>query len=375
MKRFSRIVIGDGWAATATVGILLKQNQSVLWASGTGSRMIAPLPTLEWGKGVSVWQYLANLYGVETGDPRTGSFLREFRNKSFREALWTKAPTPEARKEVRDECVWLPESRIAPAFETRFERSLVEIEEELRAKIISEIGANRIEGLPLSEVKVEEGIRVEMGSGEIFQCEQLIYADRLGGLAGVKGMSRGVHHWRGRNPNGIVQAIFEHESPVGSGMSEGFFGAIHKEAGEEIQRSVWGHFYSHGNKSVWSACLGSDEAEDNHEIAKKFRRIKQALEKMFADQKFLESIKKETVRFQEGVLFGLGAPLTSPFYFDSSKNIAMLSDGYGPSYSFEQVGSLFDLNLAQTEIDTQSGQNPEISSDAPQDLAERLIEA
>ena len=65
--------------------------------------MSSALPSLETGPGVELWQRLARGFGVETGEAFSGSFLREFRNKAFREPVWTKAPTPEARKEVLKE--------------------------------------------------------------------------------------------------------------------------------------------------------------------------------------------------------------------------------------------------------------------------------
>src|SRR5690606_533582 len=119
------------------------------WIVGTGARVLAPLPSLEFGPGVKGWSELCARLGIEAGEPRTGSYLREFRNKSFRLPAWTKAPTPEARRDVRDELLWGPERRFAGAFEARFENlSLLEIEEEVRRLVLGMPGIRRLEKLP-----------------------------------------------------------------------------------------------------------------------------------------------------------------------------------------------------------------------------------
>lgn len=86
------VVVGDGWAALGAVGFLAQAGVQVYWIAGTGARVLAPLPTMEQGPGVLVWKELAAKLGVPCGEPETGSYLREFRNKAFREVSWTKAP-------------------------------------------------------------------------------------------------------------------------------------------------------------------------------------------------------------------------------------------------------------------------------------------
>src|SRR4051812_34419585 len=96
----SVIVVGEGWAAAAAAGWFASQGEQVRWISGTGSRLLAPLPFFAASPGVAVWAKIASALGIETGEPRKGSFLREFRNKGFRAASWTQAPTPGDREEV-----------------------------------------------------------------------------------------------------------------------------------------------------------------------------------------------------------------------------------------------------------------------------------
>src|SRR4051794_21271833 len=94
------VVIGDGWSALGAVGFLVLAQRQVVWIAGTGTRILPPLASLEWGPGVKAWAELASKLGVECGECHQGHFLREFRNKAFR------APVPE-------KVLWTPESRLA----------------------------------------------------------------------------------------------------------------------------------------------------------------------------------------------------------------------------------------------------------------------
>src|SRR4051812_22591674 len=105
------VVIGDGWAALGAVGFLALKDIPLVWISGTGAQIFSPLACLESGPGVKVWEDLCHKMGVDCGEPQQGSFIREFRNKAFREPAWTKAPTLETRLEVRNEELWAPERR------------------------------------------------------------------------------------------------------------------------------------------------------------------------------------------------------------------------------------------------------------------------
>src|SRR4051794_3015713 len=116
------IVIGNGWAALATVGLLSKREDapSLVWLTGTGSRLLPPLPTLDASfesRSTAVLGKACADLGVESGRALFGSFLREFRNKAFRPAAWTKAPTPAERTEVRNELLWGPEHSLVSVFE------------------------------------------------------------------------------------------------------------------------------------------------------------------------------------------------------------------------------------------------------------------
>jgi hypothetical protein len=364
MSSKSIIVVGDGWAALGAVGFLASAGIDVCWIAGSGARMLAPLACLERGPGVGIWAELSQKLGIECGELKEGSFIREFRNKAFREPGWTKAPTPESRKEVRDELLWEPERRFIGAFDVRWSRSLGEIEEDFRRVLLSGIFPNlkRIEGVPITGLKKEDDAiqGVILGSGAYVECSQLIYADRWSLLPGIEGMPKFLPFLRNREPIGVLQAMFEHEPPTGSGTLESFYASVHRESGEDIERHVWGYFFSAGNRSVWTLCLSAEQGEDNHEITKKLRRLKNALDKVFAGSGLLpegkdfgSTVVEERVRFVEEVIFAQGTPPEEPFQVPQLAGALFLTDGYGPYWALNQVGSALGIQAkgsgSQTE--------------------------
>jgi hypothetical protein len=363
----NHIVIGEGWAALATVGFLVQAQKPVVWIAHTRARAFCGLPSLERGPGVELWQRLAKGFGIELGAWSEGSFLREFRNKAFREPAWTKAPTPEARAEVLAESLWAPERTLVPLWESRFESSPNEIEEKIRALLTgdSEEGIQwrelirRIDEVPVGAFKTE-GDRVTavvLGSGEEIACEDVFYADRWDALPRIQGLPKNLPFIRGREPASLLQAVFGHETAVVQGLNEGFFGALHKESGEEFERHVWGHFSSDGMRSYWTLCLTGDEVEDNHQIAKKLRRMKTALDKMFTGSswlpegrpEFMTNVVGEAVRFHEAVIFAGGEPVNEPVLLPSLQGACFLTDAYGLSCALRQVASALALSEAVVE--------------------------
>ncbi|MDR3606864.1 MAG: hypothetical protein P4M08_05720 [Oligoflexia bacterium] len=358
------VVIGDGWAAMSSVAFLAAADQPVTWVTATGARLLAPLPSLDAANdGAKTWELLAKLYSLDAGELIQGNFLREFRNKAFREAAWTKAPTPEARKDVRDELLGENESFLAPLFEARLPLTPAEIEEKVRVILAerSEL-VRRIEGVPVQEVGVESGAVsfIRLASGETLKCERVIYADRWDQLARIEGLPKGITFHRKRYPVGVLQAEFEHEQPVPAGIQEGFFGALHKETGETHERHVWGFFTTDGKKSVWSLCISSEEGEENHTIAKRLRRMKGALDKMFSGSgwlpegkaEYLSNIASERVRFEEAILYTAGEAPQKPLSLPGVSGLNFLTDGYGPTEALRQVASL--LQPAEAGADAQA---------------------
>jgi hypothetical protein len=352
------VVVGNGWAALGLVGLLSSnkelQNNPIVWLTGTGGRIISPLPSLEASAessatgGAETWARLFAELGIEAGALRTGSFLREYRNKAFREPAWSRAPTPETRREVLEEYLWQPEWQLVPVFETRFALSLGELEGQLRERLAEESrGIRRLDGVPLAGIQLKdkkiESIR--LGSGETLECEKLFFADRWSTISAIEGMPKGMLFLRGREAVGVLQSVLQHEIPVGAQTQEGFFAPLHKEAGEDIERHIWGYFSSDGRQSFWTLCFLPEEAEDNHNIAKKLRRLKGVLEKMFSSAPwlpegkadFFSNVKGEQFRFEEGILFSRGETPSERIGLPGVEGVSFLTDGYGPSEALSQV--------------------------------------
>jgi len=360
------VVVGDGWAALGSVGFLVSSGIEVRWVTGTGARMMAPLACLEEGPGVRVWAELASKLSIDCGKPQQGSFVREFRNKAFRQPAWTKSPTPQIRAEVRDEVLWAPERRFVGAFDARFELTLGEIEEEMRKRLTSLNFPNlkKFEGVPISTLKKEKDqvTAITLGSGEEIQCEQVIYADRWGLLPKLEGLPRPLAFLRKREPTGVLQANFRHDPPVGAGVLESFFAPLHRESGETVERHAWGCFSSDGKRSTWTLCLAPDQVEDNHEIAKKLRRLKSTLDKIFSNNGFISAentsfsatLVEEQLLFSEELVFSEGVPPSEPLTHPTLSGILFLTDGYGPSWAFHQVGTALGIEAKDPDSQTEN---------------------
>ena len=349
------VIIGDGWAALGLVGLFVPTGVPVCWIGGSRARISAPLASLEAGPGVEGWLSLARAWQVECKVQTEGSTLREFRNKAFREPQWSRAEG-EARKEARDKSLWAPERRWVGIEEVRLDLAVSDLEENIRKRIQESTPANlrRIDGVPVQEVvESEASLKILLGSGETLEACQVYYADRWSLLSGIKGMPRNAPFMRNRHAVGVLQANFYHSVPVGVGVQESFFAPLHREAGEEVERHVWGYFSSDGKRSTWSLCLSPEEVEDNHTIAKKLRRLKNTLDRIFSGSdlipqdsaNFATTVMDEQVRFEEEAVFETGDVLIQPAALPKLPGVFFLTDGYGPSASLAQVHSLLSQEV------------------------------
>ena len=351
MSSDSVVVIGNGWAALGAVGLLVTQGVEVRWITGSGSRLLAPLSFLEWGPGVEAWGQLASRFGIDCPEAQPGFFLREFRNKAFREPMWLKPPTPEAKLEARNQTLWLPEQSLAPLSQARFSITPVEMEVSIRKELLEHRFSNLkvVESVPVTGFQFGEGEQspsiVSLASGERIECSRIIYADRWSLLYQLQGLPKPLLLLRKREPMGVLQASFVHNQPIAVGVTESFFAPIARDAGDQIERHVWGCFTSDGMRSIWTVCLTAEEVEDNHAIAKKLRKLKNTLDKVFESSgmlpeekgKFGSTLLEEQVRFEEESLFSEGEPLTEPIQLKGIDQIQFLTDGYGPSWAMAQA--------------------------------------
>ena len=351
-------VLGDGASALASVSAYAAAGWYVTWIAGGGARVLSPLPTLNQGEGALALCWLARKLGIEVSIPHRGSFLREFRNKSFREPAWMKSgDITERAAEIKDG-VWIPEARFMPLEEVRLgDKSLADIELELRARVLEMSNVVRYEGMPVEGLLQESESQrwsVRFGSGEKIQADRVIYADRWSKLAGLEGLPKPVPFARGRNPSGLLQAVFRHNRPVGmAGMECGFIGALHKEAGEDTARNMLGYFFEGGRRSVWTTFFEQDEVEDNHLIGKKLRRMKQALEKLFVGpewcgdgvESILATLESEHVAFEESTVCHSGQVPEKFTVLSTLPGVLFLTDGYGPTCAWSQAVDLIRREL------------------------------
>jgi hypothetical protein len=353
-QRVDELVIGDGWAALAAVALLAQAGRKIVWLAGSGTRLLAPLPTLEPGQGPALLAELGRRLGVEVGPWTEGMLLREFRNKSFRLPSWK-----EPRGGDREECLWAPEQRVVPEPEGRFEHTLVNLEEKVRAQVAELKNVERGLGLEVSEFRaVDEwgDVGVVLASGQELRSKRVIFADRWNLLPSVGGLPKPISILRGREPMGALQARFQHSVPMGVDRREGFFGPLQRESGEEFQRSFFGHFLDDGTQSVWTLFMASEEGEDNHEITKRLRRLKQALDKMFTGESWLPAGKKdflstvagEQVRFEEASIFSDGETVNEPCSLPGLPGVVFLTDGCGVTAALRQVAALLGQELSLT---------------------------
>lgn len=352
------IVVGDGAAALACVGFLGQSGSRVLWVVGTGSSLKPVLPILEEGRGAQAWAVLASRLGMDSGEPVVGSFLREFKNKSFRKPAWCKNTAAAMHaQEVREEWLWAPEARVAPLVETRMSlMGLDAVDACARERVMTFTSVTRLEGVQVTAISLEEGrlAGVVLGTGKRVVCSRMIYADRWSKLTEIEGVPKPLPFVRHRDPVGVLQATFTHPLAIRPEAQEVFFTTLHREQGDECDRHLFGYFSADGLQSTWSLFLTPSEAEDNHEISKKLRRMKQALDKMFVGPEwlgegvpdFLSTIVSEQVRFEESLIFTKGHAPEKVLHLPSISGVSIVTDGYGPGSALEQVVQLLGEELA-----------------------------
>lgn len=369
-------VIGNGWAAVLSVGLYVSQGKKVVWIPGTGAHALPPLPVIEPGVALEVWKKVLHGLGISSDEPQVGNTVREFRHKSFSRPSWTKSPTREMKVQVRDEMLWGPEKRVVPVFEARFELSAGEIEEKIREVLQDHADVLWIPGVPVKSFSLEGDCIVHLSNGENVPCSRIWFADRWSSLIGMAGIPKASVLTRNRDPMGILQAEFTHSKVLtNADMHESFFGVTHKDPGDEIVRSVFGYFMDGGKKSVWTIFLAENEAEDNHEIAKKYRRIKQTLERMFNQPEwlpegckdFFETVSDETVVFESDFIFADGDEVLEAQQLGKVEAIRFLTDACGPSAAAHQVASSvgavlglkFQDAFSSSELSLETASSPE----------------
>ncbi len=360
------VVIGDGWCALGAVSFCLAAGMRVDWVPGMNTRIEPPLAYLEAGPGVRVWLNLIQKFKISCGELEYGSYLREFRNQAFRKPLWMQTESASVSAEQLMKELWAPERRWLGLLDAHWNQmTLGEIENSLREKLQDHHFSSllrRINGLPLLKIKVSETDRLSvfLGSGEELKCDQFIYADRWSQFQSLDGIPSAFRLLKSKkDPQGVLQAHFNHKISLCEGVLESFIIPLaqgDRKLDRQVKRHVFGYFSMDGRQSTWTLCLPPDEAEDNHLITKKFRRLKNTLDRVFSGSAFIPTgyanfgatIEKEQIRFQEEAVFSMGQMPTESF-FQTDSRVLWMTDGYGPSAALCQVGMAFGIEFPDEE--------------------------
>lgn len=341
----SIVVVGDGWSALGLVASLIQKEEKVTWILGSGVAPFSVLPTISNEEGISFWSKLFYTHCLIEQMPTEGHFLREYRKSSFQQPEWKKGSEEEDRKLTFNEKLTDAEKTLIPFNEAAFEKPLPDLEIALRNKVL---------GSPLVKLNATGRIS-EMTDDQIFFSEgkpvkysKCFYADSLTSAIDILGAPKFSASFRGKNRQTLLQVITEHPKLLQSFHLNGFFGPTNRDAGEEISKNIFGGFFDDGQKSVWNLLLSEGDAEDNQLIAKKLRRMKQSLDKMFSGPEvvqngkaFSETWTSESVHFIENSIFYKSTPPSECLVYGKNKNIYYLTDGFGMAEVGNQLERLF----------------------------------
>ncbi len=340
------VIVGNGVGAAAAAGFLISAGFPVLALSGKGSRALPLTPHFE----SSPWVELLQRLSLVPGAPEAGSFAFEFRNKSLRPPDW-----------------WVPGEAVDPKLpaldrmmvqgETaRFSQTLAELEGEIQQALSDpERFANfqALEGVVLQKILIPEDsewIQMTLSSGDVVSG-LLVFAGSWSELSQIEGIGKIAPWKRKRKPTGLLQLILTHGHAIPAPRGEAISMLLQKEAKdrEDRDKKFWGYFLSDGLKSVWSTEVTAEESEDNALIAKRLRKMKSALQRLFSQAGWLaplsveslqETVTDECVIFEGEALFTAGEEPTQFLNFQVAPGVFRLTDGYGPSSAVRQASRL-----------------------------------
>jgi hypothetical protein len=363
------LVFGDGSASVFLISQLLKKQESVIWVKDAGSQIWPVMPhvksELALGALLDCYQFVSN--DVFANPIEKGTAHRVFRNKGFKMPAWKKSSHADAQQKAFEELVWEPEQSYLGVNEFRITGlSTMKIEEELRSAFDSHPLLKKIELAPVVEFEVfEHGGKVQFSNGFITEFKQLYYSGSLSEIKMIPKLASVLKHQIGKaRSNSAVsalQVVFQHDEPLLQTIENGLVIPMNRDAGESFDRDVLG-FFPDPNRSVWTVFLQADEIEENHEIMKKLRKLKQSLNKAFDEQGFIPSGKKDFMStvIKEQVRFEPGFIVFEGNFNESTNNsdFVLLNDSLGITYALEQIAKRFDI--APMSFDLEYSENEEI---------------
>jgi hypothetical protein len=347
------LVYGEGSSSVFLIHELIKRNERVVWVAGSNAPILPLMPHMKSEKALSALTSAADSLAMSYGNKIERGFChRVFKNKAFKLSNWKKA----------SEQTWLPEHSCLGEDECRMEGlNPVLIEEKLRASFDTHPLITRVERAPVLEFEIfEEGGKIQFANGMLTAFKRFYFCDDPAALkAFPKLQTVFKNRMKGIRPSsrvGALQVVFHHSVPLKQGITNGLVIPMNRESGETFDRDVLGYFVE-PTRSIWTVFLNPSECEENHEIMKKLRKLKQSLNRAFegpeflpeGKKDFLSTIEREQVRFEESALFTEG-DLDSGTGTGNADFILFM-DSLGQTKAMEQVANHFGLTLPEDRLE------------------------
>ncbi len=356
------LVFGEGSTAVFLIAQLLKHNESIIWVKDSGSQVwpVMPYVKSELALGALIDSHQAICNEVFASPIEKGTAHRVFRNKGFKMPAWKRSSNLETQQAAFEEMVWTPEQSYLGVTELRIAGlSTMKIEQDLRAAIDVHPSVKKIEMAPVVEFEVfEHGGKLQFTNGTITEFKQLFYCGPLAELKAIPKLSTVLKHQvsKAKTSSAVsaLQVVFHHSEALLQTIETGIVVPMNRDSGESFDRDVMGYFVN-PLMSVWTVFLQADEIEENHEIMKKLRKLKQSLNKAFdgldflpnGKKDFMATVEKEQVRFEAGFLVIEGEFKTS----SANADYVLLNDSFGLSSALEQIANRFDIPALEFNVD------------------------
>jgi hypothetical protein len=346
------IVFGEGSSALFLIEELTKRNETIFWVDGSGAKLLPVMPHVQSAHSLSLQVEAAKSLGISIGSSvERGLCHRVFRSKAFKLSNWKKM----------EEQTWAPELAFIDSAEYRVEGlDPAQVEEGLRSRLATHPLVTRIENTPVVEFEVfTSGGKIQFANGTMTEFRQLYFCDDLSSLKGFpklstifKNQMKGV---RTSSRHGALQVVFHHSVPLKQFMNRGLVIPMNRDSGETFDRDVLGYFME-PTRSVWTVLLQPSECEENHEIMKKLRKLKQSLNRAFESPEFLpegkkefmSTVEKEMVRFEASFLYTEGELQAS----SSNPDFVLFTDSFGYSQGLERIAHHFGIPPMEFGIET-----------------------
>ncbi len=348
------IVFGEGSAAVFLIQKLVQKGEQIIWAAGSGARLLPVMPS------VNSELALATLLDAQKGltdevyaNPiEMGIFHRVFRNKAFKLPSWKRTSDVVAQKQAFAELVWDPEQAYLGVQEHRIAGvSPADIETRLRELLKNHPQITPVSAAPIVELEIlEKGGKIQFANGFITEFKQFYFCDSLNELKAIPKLLTVLKHQMGNVKSSkmmsALQVVFTHREPLNQAIETGLVIPLNRDAGDAFDRDALGYFLE-PLKSVWTVFLRPEEIEENHEIMKKLRKMKQALNRAFdgpdflpaGTKEFTDTVQSEQVHFEEAFIAVEGSFKESK----ANRDFVLLTDAFGLTAALEQIAVQFEL--------------------------------